>query len=255
MGNVLKKFNKLMKESDFQLKIDNFTNDALKKKQIKPRPMQTAIALSAAALVEEKVDCIVKVGTGEGKSLIMSMVTHILLDQEDPEFDFVAVVSPTGVLNSQANALWQPKDSWCRKAINAREGFTTHVKVIYCDVMEFLKLPIASKERTLVIIDEIDAVTKDYMAFMQPVLGKSHLVTALSDYLSDFTVFATSATAGSDVIQSLDVAYSHKPPRVFLDFTGLGMTKPSNDLDEVRVFHYEEGTEEQIQELAHAVEE
>jgi hypothetical protein len=84
LDNVLKKFNKLMTEADFQLKINNFTNDALKKKQIRPRPMQTAIALSAAALVEEKVDCIVKVGTGEGKSLIMSMVSHMLLDQEDP---------------------------------------------------------------------------------------------------------------------------------------------------------------------------
>ena len=82
--------------------------------------MQSAIALSAYALVEEKVDCIVKVGTGEGKSLIMSMVAHMVLDKEEPKFDNVVVVSPTGVLNFQANALWQPKGSWCRKATNAR---------------------------------------------------------------------------------------------------------------------------------------
>ena len=48
-------------------------------------------------------------------------------------------------------------------------GFNDQVKVLYTDVMDFINLPIKQKdkERTLVVIDEIDAVTKDYMAVMR----------------------------------------------------------------------------------------
>ena len=237
-----------MTEKDFKRRIDAFTNDALKKKRMKPRPVQSAVALSSCALVEEKVNCIVKVGTGEGKSLISSMVGHLVLDKEEPVFDNVVVVSPTDILNAQANALWQPKSNWCRLASTAMGGFNSSVKVIYANVMELINLKMKQEEkaRTLIIIDEIDAVTKDYMAVMRPVFGNSHLVTALGEFLDDFTVFATSATADSQVIEVLEVVNPSKD-RVFLDFTTLGMTKPANDIHEVRVFEHEEGTDEQLQ--------
>ena len=105
LKKVLDQFNAKHKESDFSLQIKNFTRDALHKKQIKPRPMQSAAALSALALLEQKVNCILKIGTGEGKSLIMSMVTHLAPDKEHPIFDNVVIVYPTGVLNAQAATL------------------------------------------------------------------------------------------------------------------------------------------------------
>ena len=135
-------------------------------------------------------------------------------------------------------------------------GFTDQVKVLYTDVMDFINLPIKQKdkERTLVVIDEIDAVTKDYMAVMRKFqTDESVLVTGLANYLEDFTVFATSATADSKVIEVLERPKVGKPPRVFLDFTTLEMTKPSSDIDEVRFYENDEGTDEQKNELLECI--